>query len=269
MYSDISPLHWNAESYPNINNFLKAWSLGNQDHITSQCGQSEFIYLISKVFSNKKRTTFTYLDVGANDGITASSTYFLAINGWMGICVEPHAEFSKTISARAKDSFCITAALGSTNGILDLQTSDDKKVLSTLEDTCEQYSSRLKSESTNTYHIPTAVIDSESLFNYYFKKFNHIDFYKVDCEGHELTALSYLSSLNNEQRPKFIEYENNYRKSDVSKLLLKNSYSPLVLFDSFAEIWYDNTVLKDHCTISEQSKGVLQKLIKNKHAAVK
>ena len=262
MFSDTTPIHWKAESYPYINKFIKAWSIGDRKHITSQCGQSEFIYFLTKSLSESEKRVYTYLDVGANDGITASSTFFLAVNGWTGICVEPHAEFSETIKSRAKNSLCITAALGSTNGILDLQTSEDKKVLSTLEDTAEQYSYRLETESINTYKMPTAIINPGSLFDYYFRKFSHIDFYKVDCEGHELTALSCLKDLSKEHRPRFIEYENNYRTSDISKLLLENSYQPLAIFDSFAEIWYDKRIYNDHSIVSLRARQALSKIIK-------
>lgn len=52
----------------------------------SQCGQDAFIH--QRFFSGKKGGCF--VDIGANDGITGSNTYFFETElGWGGLCVEP------------------------------------------------------------------------------------------------------------------------------------------------------------------------------------
>ena len=53
----------------------------------SQDGQDRF--LDQKFF--KEKTAGTFIEVGANDGITYSNTYFLEkFRQWKGICIEPH-----------------------------------------------------------------------------------------------------------------------------------------------------------------------------------
>ena len=51
----------------------------------SQFGQVKWIF---ERLSRNKENKF-YVDIGANDGITLSNTYFLEKNGWDGIAVKP------------------------------------------------------------------------------------------------------------------------------------------------------------------------------------
>ena len=99
------------------------------------------------------------------------------------------------------------------------------------------------------------------LFKYFFDKFTVLTFYKVDCEGHESSAMQIINHLKQEQRPVFIEYENNYRLDNNAKLLLSLHYEPLVLFDSFAEIWYDSHAIKDKNRLATITKSILTSLI--------
>ena len=51
----------------------------------SQIGQDRFI----DEFFNKKENGF-FVDVGANEGVRISNTYFLEkVRNWKGICIEP------------------------------------------------------------------------------------------------------------------------------------------------------------------------------------
>lgn len=49
----------------------------------SQNGEQQ---IILDYFKDKKGT---FLDIGANDGVTFSNVYALALSGWHGVCVEP------------------------------------------------------------------------------------------------------------------------------------------------------------------------------------
>jgi len=51
----------------------------------SQFGQDKWI--IERLFPSKRNGFF--VDIGANDGITLSNTYFLEKKGWNGLAVEP------------------------------------------------------------------------------------------------------------------------------------------------------------------------------------
>ena len=65
----------------------------------SQSGQDKFIN--EKLFKEKRNGIF--LDIGANDGITLSNTYFFEKElGWKGICFEPLLEaFNKLQKSRS------------------------------------------------------------------------------------------------------------------------------------------------------------------------
>lgn len=60
----------------------------------SQCGQDE--YLNRKIFKNRKNGLF--LDIGANDCISFSNTYFFEKElNWKGICIESLPEVFKEL----------------------------------------------------------------------------------------------------------------------------------------------------------------------------
>ena len=50
----------------------------------SQTGEQQVIF---DYFGPEFKGTF--LDIGANDGVTFSNTYGLSLKGWRGVCVEP------------------------------------------------------------------------------------------------------------------------------------------------------------------------------------
>ena len=67
----------------------------------SQSGQDKWI--VEKLFAGKQKGTF--VDIGANDGITFSNTYFLEKMGWNGLAVEPiPSAYEKLVKNRK----CIT-----------------------------------------------------------------------------------------------------------------------------------------------------------------
>ena len=62
------------------------YSGASQVSFYSQSGQDRFIF--NTFFKNKREGTF--VEIGANDGIKFSNTYFFEKHlGWQGICIEP------------------------------------------------------------------------------------------------------------------------------------------------------------------------------------
>src|SRR4051812_7676853 len=65
----------------------------------SQCKQDKFVNEV--IFNNKRNGVF--VDIGANDGITFSNSYFFEKQlGWTGLCVEPlESTFQKLKAVRS------------------------------------------------------------------------------------------------------------------------------------------------------------------------
>ena len=65
----------------------------------SQCGQDKFI--VEKLLNGL--TNGVFVEVGANDGVTFSNTYFMEKNlGWTGVAVEPLPRAFRELSANRK-----------------------------------------------------------------------------------------------------------------------------------------------------------------------
>jgi FkbM family methyltransferase len=88
-----------------------------------------------------RERTGTFIDIGANDGITLSNTYAAAQRGWKGVMVEPSPSvFDKLVSnVQGTDVICIQAAISDRQGTYTFYDSGehlkqgDKALLSTLE----------------------------------------------------------------------------------------------------------------------------------------
>ena len=65
-----------------------------------------------------RERTGTFIDIGANDGITLSNTYAAAQRGWKGVMVEPSPSvFDKLVSnVQGTDVTCIQAAISDRQG---------------------------------------------------------------------------------------------------------------------------------------------------------
>lgn len=67
-----------------------------------------------------------YVDVGANDGISISNTYFMEKLGWDGICVEPNPESYKLLLKNRK-CICLDNCLDEDVKIIDFYYGDSKE----------------------------------------------------------------------------------------------------------------------------------------------
>ena len=133
----------------------------------------------------------TFLDLGANDGLTLSNTYALAERGWMGVLVEPSPmAFGALAYNYANTRFIVyQLALGKYNGVFPFYESGtllnqgDAALVSTLNK-----SNKNKFEKVVDYHE----VEVECMT---WDKFiiecpvKHFDFISMDIEGSELDVL--------------------------------------------------------------------------------
>ena len=146
--------------------------------------------VILSYFGNKRGT---FLDLGANDGITFSNTHHLAQMGWSGVCVEPAQTAFAALSKlyRGNDKIeCVNAAICSAPGIVPFHESGshlgkgDTALLST---TKASEMDRWKSSGETFTETEAECITFDGLL----ERTDHrrFDLISIDVEGADLEAL--------------------------------------------------------------------------------
>jgi FkbM family methyltransferase len=136
----------------------------------------------------------TFLDIGANDGITLSNTYALTLSGWQGLCVEasPSAfEKLKITHSGNKRIQLIHAAATDYNGEIVLFESGshlgvgDVALLSSVD---KAETVKWKKETFTEITVPA--VNFETLMG--LSNFKKFDFISIDCEGCEICMLEQM-----------------------------------------------------------------------------
>ena len=224
----------------------------------SQCGQDKF--LNEKIFKGKKNGIF--VDIGANDGICFSNTYFFEKDlAWKGICFEPlKGAFEKleenrtsiNINACASDEDKLDSFLsisGYGEMLSGLKSKYDPEHLKRIEDTCQKHKCVVEEIQVQCYDI-----------NKIFKKygFEKIDLLSVDTEGNELEI---LKSINyNTTRIKTITVENNYHSVEFKRFLSLKGFSKVMTLEQ-DEIYINLKNFKSFERLVFQLKKALRKII--------
>lgn len=202
----------------------------------SQINQDKFI---DNFFNNKENGVF--LDVGANDGILLSNTYFLEKErNWTGICIEPRKEeYLKLIQNRKCN--CINYAISNYEGTKDfLEITGYPAMLSGLKENydsrhLERIYSEIKDAGGSHATIPIQVTKLQSLFD----KLNiyNFDYCSIDVEGAELDVIKSIDF--NKTQIKIFTIENNYNTNEVRDYLKDYNYR------LYTQLEIDDVFVKD------------------------
>lgn len=147
--------------------------------------------IIAKYFEG---TTGTFLDLGANDGITLSNTYALSLNGWAGCLVEASPKAMarlETLYEGNKNIDLVNAAIGSYNGEITLHESGEhlgKGDVALLSSVKDSELDRWKTETFTPVVVPC--INFATLMG--LTRYKTFDFISIDIEGMELDVLPQL-----------------------------------------------------------------------------
>ena len=188
----------------------------------SQSGQDKFLNEI--IFNGKRNGTF--LDIGANDGITFSNSYYFEKElGWKGICFEPlQSAFKKLIKSRSSininacasnedktDHFLSISGYGEM--LSGLKSKYDDRHLQRIADTIKEYGGEMSEVEIQCKDI------NKLLLQYSFLE---IDFVSIDTEGNELEILKAINF--DHIHIKAISVENNYQSLDFNDFLTKKGF---------------------------------------------
>lgn len=194
----------------------------DDNNFYSQDGQDK--YLDQRVF--KKMLNGFFIDIGANDGITFSNTYFLEKHrGWNGICVEPHpTAFEKlTHNRKAKLINACIAEVETDSEFMRIEgygemlsglvnKYDDKHVKRIERDM------KIHGGTKQNIKVPCLRLDTIIAQN----NVTHIDYCSIDTEGGELEILNTVDLAKIEIS--VISIENNFDEKSIEKFMKASNY---------------------------------------------
>lgn len=152
-----------------------------------QYSQNNEQQIIADYFKGHKGT---FLDLGANDGITLSNTWALAQSGWIGTLVEASPDAFKRLETNYLGSAdtIINSAIGTFNGEITLHESGEhlgKGDVSLLSTVVPDEKKRWVKESWKEVNVPC--INFSTMLG--ISKLKTFDFISMDIEGMELDVL--------------------------------------------------------------------------------
>lgn len=182
----------------------------------SQHGEEKLIF---DYFGNSKGT---FLDIGANDGITFSNVAALYDNGWDGLLVEASPKAYKKLQENyetALETQLLNFAIGNKIGTVDfyesgsLVTERDVSLVSSLHEKELKRWQTINAPGQKVVDfekIQVQMIDFDTLLA--LSKYKTFDFISIDIEGGELDLLPQMDF--NKLGTKMIIVENNGKDQD-------------------------------------------------------
>lgn len=186
--------------------------------------------ILDKIFFKDHKLGF-FLDIGANDGVTYSNTYFLEKNrNWNGICIEPLPKtFQKlkayrncilencAVGAKSKKDIFFEIT-GYSEMLSGLKRNYKEKHLNRIKNEIEKYGGSKEEIEINTININTLL----SKHNIQF-----IDYCNIDTEGSEFEILRTINFK--KIKIDVITVEANYKIEGlkIKTLLWLNNYAHL------------------------------------------
>ncbi len=185
--------------------------------------------ILDRIFLDK---TGTCVEVGANDGITGSTTYYFEKKGWKCVLVEPIPELCEKIR-QFRSAFVFECAASSETGENVFYVPGSAKSRSTFSLTTP-LQQEIEGEKTNVREIRVrkrtldGILDEVGI--------SEIDFITIDVEGHEMAVLRGFSI--ERHRPRIIIVEDNSDQTDerIGMYLEEKGYK--AFFRTGVNDWY-------------------------------
>lgn len=190
----------------------------------SQYKQDSFIY--NTFFKDKKNGTF--VEIGANNGILISNTYFFEkYLGWSGICIEPIPDRFEELQ-KNRNCICINGCITDVSGWKEFLLLTGPNHIQMLSGLVEKYDSQhverieneLKENGGSKKVVRVECFRLMDLLKHFAIK--HIDYISIDTEGGELSILKSIDYDSVEIS--IIGVENNYDSSDINDFLISKGY---------------------------------------------
>lgn len=188
----------------------------------SQYGQDKF--LDQHVF--KARNGGVFVDIGANDGITYSNTYFFEkTRNWSGLCIEPHPDAFAKLRER-RTCKVLNEGVSAEEGQLEfIQINGYAEMLSGLKSRYEkEHIERIENEILAHGGSKQTILVSCKRLDAILKEndVNLVDYCTLDIEGGEMEVLETIDLK--KQQIQVFTVENNYYKDKLKKYFEKYNY---------------------------------------------
>jgi FkbM family methyltransferase len=157
--------------------------VGNESF--SQCGEDLVVAFTTGYLG--MRRLFTYLDVGANDPVKFSNTYYFYRKGHRGVLVEPNRSLCDRLRAKRPEDATVQAGIGAAAGEADyyIMTHDGLNTFSKQEAEHQVEASRGKIAIREVIRMP--LLNINDVMDEHFH--GAPDFLSVDTEGLDLAIL--------------------------------------------------------------------------------
>lgn len=189
----------------------------------SQFGEDKILY---EIFGRK--STGLCIEIGANDGVTDSTTYFFEKIGWDCILIEPNPDLCSHIR-QMRNALLFECAASNRAGNAILYVAEGTERSHGVSTICSDKKSQDRIASygftARPVEVVTRTLDSvldES------KIFSMIDFISIDVEGHELDVLKGFSIGKWMPKVIVVEDNSNFKDKEVTNYLKNFGYVPFM-----------------------------------------
>jgi FkbM family methyltransferase len=143
-----------------------------------------------------------YVDVGCNDPILLSNTFFLYLNGWKGVCIDANEKLCKKFSKIRPLDTVVLSAVSDVEKEVVFYVSDSAPAASTIDQ--EQLLEWKKHWEFNR-EVKMKTRRLEEILDQHLPMASEIDVLSIDVEGHDLNVLKSINLA--KYRPVFIVIE--------------------------------------------------------------
>lgn len=177
-------------------------------------------FLLWSLYNDQSYSGF-FVEVGALDGIRLSNTYSFELEGWFGVCIEPHPDYYNLLKQNRPASYCVRVAAGNRTEIAKFYA-EPRGEFSTMIDRIvknDRYKSKLKG-----YEIIYVQMNKLDRILEDVKAPVPIDIVSIDVEGAELLVLKGFDISYYKPRVMIIEANDSSSSELIDNYMKKYKY---------------------------------------------
>lgn len=193
--------------YANI--LLNNWTTNKDSY--AQHGEDKLVELLLP------EGVYSFIDIGANDGVLFSNTYKFAKQRASGLCIEPSPTAFRKLTLNHifnRKVVCIHTGISNKNGRIQLEEDGYESTLSKV----------IKEKTPKTIEVPCHTM--KRILSK-FPHFSEVDLVSIDVEGHEFEVLEGMPSSQFYAKVLIIE-SNKSEIEELTNLKFFNDYRPLI-----------------------------------------